>query len=759
MTRRLLLLPRRRFVRRFARSAWGAALAFGLALLGTTAPAGSRPEPPAASLTPNPDFEADGDGRPDGWASLPEGGSWSVEDGNRFLRLTSSKPGETVMFYQELAVPEGVEALKLSWRQRVTGLAVGRQPWFDARIMMEFLDASREKVSPGPPAPSSRKDTDGWVEREVEFLVPAGARTLKFMPSLLQVEAGTFDLDEVALRPVDPGPIREALDRKTAARHAQLQAEAEKRRAKAAVRLAEQGTLLSNGDFETPDPKNGDRPDDWGLPKAGGSWFTEDGNRFLRLTVPKPGAMVMVYRTFDIPADVRALELSWRQRVTDLKTGEAPWHDARILMEYQGIDGKKLSGSPSPAYTQKDTDGWVEKTKRFLVPEEALTLVLMPCLFEAKAGTFDLDDLVLKPTDPEPLRIAAERREAERRARDVPPEEPQRENWPSELRVVGNRLHDAAGNEVWLQGVNAGGLETLPADRQVVKSVVVAIDEWKSNCVRVPIKESFWYGESVYQKDGGEEYRGIVDQIITLAANRGAYVAIDLHRFRAPKPEHAAFWKDFAEEYQDHPAVLFDVFNEPHGLTWEVWRDGGWVGLPEGADEATFLSDEEKRANNAFKSVGMQGLVDAVRSTGAKNVIIASGMFYANDLTGVVKGYALDDPDGHGIMYAWHTYNWHPGWERILPVAEKYPIFVGECGADVKKMSFVPAEDQEDPYTWVPDMLGFIQQHRLNWTGWCLHPRASPVMISDWSYTPTPYWGAFAKRALAGERFEAKKLR
>jgi endoglucanase len=92
-------------------------------------------------------------------------------------------------------------------------------------------------------------------------------------------------------------------------------------------------------------------------------------------------------------------------------------------------------------------------------------------------------------------------------------------------------------------------------------------------------------------------------------------------------------------------------------------------------------------------------------------------------------------------------------------VAAKYPIFVGECGADITKMSFIPAGDQEDPFTWVPDMLGFIQKHRLNWTGWCLHPKASPIMISDWSYTPTPFWGAFVKRALSGEKFPLNKTR
>jgi len=111
-------------------------------------------------------------------------------------------------------------------------------------------------------------------------------------------------------------------------------------------------------------------------------------------------------------------------------------------------------------------------------------------------------------------------------------------------------------------------------------------------------------------------------------------------------------------------------------------------------------------------------------------------------------------------MYVWHVYNWHRGWEKaVLPTAAKYPVLVSEVGADVKKMDFIPKADQEDPYTWAPDMLGFIQQHHLNWTAWCLHPAATPILISDWNYTPTPFWGVFVKEALAGKHFELHRTR
>ena len=153
-------------------------------------------------------------------------------------------------------------------------------------------------------------------------------------------------------------------------------------------------------------------------------------------------------------------------------------------------------------------------------------------LFQVKSGEMDVSDVRLVPTDPQPLIAAKEREKRQIAARFVPDEEPVKEKWPSELRVVGNRLRDAAGNEVWLQGVNAGGMESIPNTDQIVKSVVVAIDEWKSNCVRLPVNETFWFGTSPYQSDAGAAYRAAVDKIVTLAANRCAYVAIDLHRFR-----------------------------------------------------------------------------------------------------------------------------------------------------------------------------------------------------------------------------------
>jgi hypothetical protein len=239
-------------------------------------------------------------------------------------------------------------------------------------------------------------------------------------------------------------------------------------------------------------------------------------------------------------------------------------------------------------------------------------------------------------------------------------------------------------------------------------------------------------------------------------------VLLDLHRFRAPKQEHVEFWRDAGAKYKDHPAVIFDLFNEPHGMDWKTWRDGGFVAEKEKpADEDAFLSEAEKAKNKqGFESVGMQKLIDAVRDAGAQNIVVCGGLDWAYDLSGIAAGHELTDRGGRGLVLSTHIYPWKFDWKgKVLCCADKYPILVGEVGCDVKKMDFIPASAQEDPYTWAPDILGFMEQYNLHYTAFSFHPAATPILIEDWSYTPTPFWGAYVKRALAGESFQMKKLR
>ena len=82
----------------------------------------------------------------------------------------------------------------------------------------------------------------------------------------------------------------------------------------------------------------------------------------------------------------------------------------------------------------------------------------------------------------------------------------------------------------------------------------------------------------------------------------------------------------------------------------------------------------------------MQRLVDAVRSTGADNVIMLGGLAWANDLSQWLT-YEPSDPD-HNLVASWHAHNFNQCdtlscWqEQIAPVIAKVPLVAGEIGDD-----------------------------------------------------------------------------
>jgi endoglucanase len=128
------------------------------------------------------------------------------------------------------------------------------------------------------------------------------------------------------------------------------------------------------------------------------------------------------------------------------------------------------------------------------------------------------------------------------------------------------------------------------------------------------------------------------------------------------------FWDSVARRYGSNPLVAFDLFNEPQylapydstdgagtktysiGYRAQIWHDGGLVRshLP---------------GNPPYLAAGMQQLYDAVRATGATNLVFVSGTRPQPDGIGSLSpgGYdlrvAANDPlTGTNIVYASHPY-------------------------------------------------------------------------------------------------------
>ena len=412
------------------------------------------------------------------------------------------------------------------------------------------------------------------------------------------------------------------------------------------------------------------------------------------------GKMGMVYTPVFLPKDAEALLFTCEVKTEGVERGAQKWFDARIMTDFIDSACKKTKGGPAIGGWVGTRD-WTAVRKTIEVPPGVAGIALMPSLFNVKAGSMEVRNMSLVPITG-----------VEAALDGVPRSEtlPVKPEWTTApLQARGNRLVNAVtGEEVWLQGVAVPSLEWGPGGDNIMASVTNLVEEWNVNVVRLAVHSSYWFGRGKWQnpKNGIERYRGLVDQVADYLQRRGKYLVLDLHEYRAAKAHHAAFWLDAATRYKNHPGVVFGLLNEPHDISWEVWRNGGAT-----SDKATGTALNETGGKLVGeRTIGMQALVRAVRSAGAGNLVSVGGLDWAYTLDGVLGGYAIDDGN---LMYETHCYPWKKGWKKaFLDVAAKYPVLVGEVGAQDVPMPFEKAEDFVPPEDWVPGMLGLIRHPR-----------------------------------------------
>ena len=317
------------------------------------------------------------------------------------------------------------------------------------------------------------------------------------------------------------------------------------------------------------------------------------------------------------------------------------------------------------------------------------------------------------------------------------------------LKTVGNQIVDSHNRPVRLRGVNAASLEyNSRGEGHILKTVNVAIHDWGVNIIRLPLSQDYWFGKSREQTDGGLAYRALVREVVDNCVTQRCYVILDLHwsdcnqwgvgvgQHSMPDTNSVVFWQDFAPVYANNPAVIFDLYNEPHDVSWEVWLKGGRI---------TDKPNTRNAAVRTYQCAGMQELLDTIRATGARNVVIAGGLDWAYDFSGILDGRQLSDPKGNGVIYSNHCYDnkgdsvdtWTAKMERA---AAKLPVMVSEFGP----IRQTPGD------RWLLQVLQAIQAHQWSYTAWDLHPAAGPTLISNWDYTPSPNYGVYVKQMLAG---------
>ncbi|MFE5401543.1 cellulose binding domain-containing protein [Streptomyces sp. NPDC056580] len=360
----------------------------------------------------------------------------------------------------------------------------------------------------------------------------------------------------------------------------------------------------------------------------------------------------------------------------------------------------------------------------------------VPAAFKLNGTTCNVDS---GPTTPPPT--------------DPPPSDPPPSGGTAPaLHVSGGKLVDAAGRTRRLLGVNRSGGEFMCVqgygiwDGPVDDAAIKAIADWKANAVRIPLNEECWLGlPDVKPEYGGTNYINAVKDLVARVEAHGMTPIVEMHwsygqytgnsagcsdvhaTCQKPMPDMRyapSFWASVASTFKDDKAAVLDLFNEPYpdrattGATdaWKCWRDGGTC------------------PGISYEVAGMQDLVDSVRGAGAKNVIMAGGLAYSNDLSQWLT-YRPNDPAGN-LAAAYHVYNFNTCssescWNSTLaPVAAQVPLIAGEVGENTCSHGFT---DQ---------VMKWFDDRNLSYLGWTWNTwdcSSGPSLISSYDGTPTAY--------------------
>ena len=296
-------------------------------------------------------------------------------------------------------------------------------------------------------------------------------------------------------------------------------------------------------------------------------------------------------------------------------------HKGRValVLEFLGADGRVIPAGTQVGQVFDDRTQWLIRplTVAGFAPDGAVkTRVVIASL--RRGVTQVIDDVQMWRVDGAPAPIVGP------------------------LSTRGREIVDGQGRRVVLRGVEVDGMQgaTVVPQATMLTQIDVA-HAWGANMIRLPVNADRW----LYAGCGIADYVARIKQLVARANSYGMLAELDLHTFNpaacgTPRivamvdQRGVTFWKSMGLLFGTNPLVAFDLYNEPHDITAQIWRDGGQV------------TDR----GQTFQAVGMQALYDAVRSVHAPNLVFLAGTTWGE----VPAKYSLSGTTN--LVYAAHVY-------------------------------------------------------------------------------------------------------
>ncbi len=318
--------------------------------------------------------------------------------------------------------------------------------------------------------------------------------------------------------------------------------------------------------------------------------------------------------------------------------------------------------------------------------------------------------------------------------------------------VKGNLILASDGQPYLFHGIGRDGLEYScwgdgHFDAQELAYMgsgtnTYAVTYWGANTVRLPLSEGFWLNGQPSQGCSAAQYQSLIKQTVDALTALKLNVMIDLQWSDAggqslegggpwamPDADSVTFWQQVATIYGSYSNVLFELFNEPHPSQWSCWAAACTM-----TNDNGYSDDCHCAKTLSYASVGIQALVNAVRNTGATNLVIVAGMDWGFDLSQIAQ-YPIT---GSNVVYDTHPYPYAEkqpqSWDAAFgKMSAQYPVISAESG------------EYDCGTSYMSQLLAYFDAHQISWTAWAWisqgDPCGYPQLITDYRGTPAPGMG------------------
>lgn len=258
-----------------------------------------------------------------------------------------------------------------------------------------------------------------------------------------------------------------------------------------------------------------------------------------------------------------------------------------------------------------------------------------------------------------------------------------------QLRVIGLKLCNQYGNPIQLRGMSTHGIQWYGWGSCLNEASLNALAyDWGADVLRI----------SLYVQEGGYESNptGFTNQVKTLineATERGMYALVDWHQLSPGDPNAnlaraKTFFTEIANTYKNQNNIIYDVCNEPNGVSWATIKTYADQIIP-----VIRAIDSDAVVLVGTHAWGSMGISDG-RSA---QDIVSNPLSFSN------------------IMYTFHFYAKDHQTQYLNELswaADRLPVFVTEFGSQEA------SGDGPNDFTMTQRYIDLMRDKKISWTNW-----------------------------------------